>query len=741
MPGRRTFSGLVVLALLAATAVVTWLSYDNERDDAMASDLALVRQAAIDARQSVSGVASGLKGAPGVVDEHGYVGAARFRTFARGVLDRSPFLGLSWAPLIENADRDAFEARLGRPISRFGPHGGVISELRSDSGGYLPLALTYPNTTARRELLGFDSFSEPTRRTTVKAAIRTHEPRLSPPITLAQTEQLGALVYSPVWLSINGEPEVVGVMISGLPGETIAADVGRQLNLEDQISISDSGQALWGPSPGGDSASTKVSVLGRRWTVSIPATASANFGPPILLGLSGLTLTLAAAGMFLLQTRRERDLQRRRRTAELQAARDSLLTRITEVLEREIEVDGRLRSLARTLVPAVGDVCSVHEVTAEGVVRQVGVAALDSRTEALVRSLPEPAPTSPIRSAITSREPVLYTRIAEDREVSRARERGIEQARERGDATPEELLQADQRSNMIVPLVARGRVLGTISLSVLASSGRAPLGREDVAFGMEVATHAAMALDNARLYEQQRDIAAILQQALLPRTLPEVAGAAVAVRHRPGKAGTEVGGDFYDLFEVGDHWMAVVGDVCGKGPEAAALTALVRHTLRATAKLGPREAVLRVHEAIQASGENTYCTLCCAELSRDASGLRARVTTAGHPEPRVIGSHGEVTRLDVTGPLVGVLDNPVFEAQDISLPEGSTFFMCSDGIPEARRNGEIFGDQRLEGLLARLGPLEPDEMLRRLEEEVVSFVAGRPRDDLALFALRVRSKP
>ena len=316
-------------------------------------------------------------------------------------------------------------------------------------------------------------------------------------------------------------------------------------------------------------------------------------------------------------------------------------------------------------------------------------------------------------------------------------QRGIPEAGGANEISAVARFQAEQRSNMIVPLVARGRVLGTISLSILNSSGRDPLDRDDIAFGMEVATHAAMALDNARLYEQQRDIAAILQQALLPRSLPDVSGAVVAVRHRPGRTGTEVGGDFYDLFEAGDRWVAVVGDVCGKGPEAAALTALVRHTLRATARLGPEEAVLRVHEAIQASGENTYCTLACAELRRDAEGLVARVTTAGHPEPRVVSRDGAVERLEVTGPLVGVLEDPVFEAQEIRLPAGSTFFMCSDGIPEARRNGEIFGDVRLERLLAELGAVGPEEMLRRLEEEVVDFVEGRPRDDLALFALRV----
>ena len=140
---------------------------------------------------------------------------------------------------------------------------------------------------------------------------------------------------------------------------------------------------------------------------------------------------------------------------------------------------------------------------------------------------------------------------------------------------------------------------------------------------MEVATHAAVALDNARLYEQQRDIAKILQGALVPRELVEVPGAEVAASHRAGMAGTEVGGDFYDLFEVGGHWMAVVGDVCGKGPEAAALTALARHTL------GPRPASARqapsrgcTRRSVPPASPRT-CTLCCAELRPTPDGIQA----------------------------------------------------------------------------------------------------------------------
>ncbi|MDQ2676669.1 MAG: SpoIIE family protein phosphatase, partial [Actinomycetota bacterium] len=642
----------------------------------------------------------------------------------------------SWAPVVDADERAEFEAALGREISRLRPDGSLGPRTVGEET-YLPVAITYPNSVARRGLLGADVLSDPVRAETVRSAVEASEPQITKPLRIAQTGQTGTVVYAPVTLNVKGVPETVGMMVSGVPGNDLAAQVSRRLDAEGAIAISDQGEPLTGRGHGEDDVATRAEILGRRWQISVPGTTPTDLVPAIAYGVAGLTLSLLAASLLAFAARRERDLARRQADAELRAARESLLTRITEVIEREMEVKGRLRSLARTLVPAVGDVCSVHEVTAEGAVNRVGVAALDEETEALVLALPEPSETSPIRAAVSSREPVLYTRIAEDREIARARARGIAAPEGAGELSAEARFRAEERSNMIVPLVARGRVLGTISLSILNSTGRDPLDRDDIAFGMEVATHAAMALDNARLYEQQRDIAAILQQALLPRTLPKVAHAEVAVRHRPGRTGTEVGGDFYDLFEAGNRWVAVVGDVCGKGPEAAALTALVRHTLRATARLGPEEAVLRVHEAIQASGENTYCTLACAELRVAGDRLIARVTTAGHPEPRIVGPDGSIRRLEVTGPLVGILQDPVFDAQEVELPAGSTFFMCSDGIPEARRNGEIFGDVRLEELLARLGPLEPEEMLRRLEEEVVDFVAGRPRDDLALFALRV----
>ena len=737
MPGRRALTVLVLVALLIATVTATVLAYRAERDDARETDMTRARQAALAARQSVSVLVIGLRGADALVSAQGEIRSNQFGSFAADVVRGTPFSGLAFSVPVDAGERAGFEDALGAPISRLGKSGELVPLGRRAGGDFLPVSIVHPDAPRRRrQLLGFDLLSDDRRAAVTRAAVESGTARLTPPLPLADPPQPGVVLFAPVHAS---DGSLTGVLSTGAPGDDIAAAVGAQLAADETVSISDEGEPLAGAPPE-EGVETEIVVLGRRWTVAVAGVTATDLTPAVAYGASGLALTLVAGGLFLLAARRERNLVERQADAERLMARETLQVRITEAIEREIEGDARLGSLARQMVPAVGDICVVHEATTGGKVRRVGVAALDERTAELIRSMPEPPATSPIRAAISTRQPVLYTRVSEDREARRALERGIAPRPRVGDdeRSAADRLLADEISSMIVPLVARNRVLGTITLTVLGSSGRPPLSRDDLAFAMEVATHAAVALDNARLYEQQRDIAGILQSALIPRALMDVPGAEVAARHRAGMQGTEVGGDFYDLFEVGGHWMAVVGDVCGKGPEAAALTALARHTVRATARLGPAGAVARVHEAIRASGEHTYCTLCCVELNPGPGGIAATVTTAGHPEPRVVATDGTVRRLEVTGPLVGVLDDPTFRAQELTLEPGTMLFICSDGIPEARHDGDFFGDHRLEALLSALANETPARMLERLEQEVIRFVAGSPRDDLAMFALRVK---
>ena len=266
MPGRRTLSGLVVLALLAATVLVTYLVYDNEREGASEADQELARQVAVDARQEVVSVAAGLRGSAAIVESDGDIDPSRFRSFARGVVEGSPFLGLSWAPRVSGQERAGFEQELGRPIGSLGADG--LEPLPPDeSGSYLPLAITYPNSVARREFLGFDTLSDPARGEVAREALDAGEPRLSRPILLAQTGETGASIYAPVSQGAGDTQSTVGVMISGVPGKAIAADLRRQLDLDSGVTITDEGKTLTGEQPPPGAVSAGVSVLGRRWEV------------------------------------------------------------------------------------------------------------------------------------------------------------------------------------------------------------------------------------------------------------------------------------------------------------------------------------------------------------------------------------------------------------------------------------------------------------------------------------------
>lgn len=720
---------LVVAALLAGTAIAAVRAYTVERQDAEQRNRDLARQAADLAQREVAMLAAGVRGGEVILTGRDRVDPDRFQAFADDVLRRTPFPALAYAPLVQASERAEVEEQIGRPLRTLTARG---FRPVGERDLYAPLVAIYPSEGRRSRLLGFDLLSEPTRRAAALEAFRSGEPRISAPLTEAVSREAGFTLVSPVSDPSGEEPR--GYFAAGVVGARIARRLRSRLEPHRTIQVHDGGVLLAGPEsmPEGSMSST-VQVLGRAWRVTASPAVSTDLRPAVGFGIGGLALTILATGIFWAAGRHERELQRRRAAAERQAARESLLTRIADAVEHEIEVDARLASLARVLVPAVGDLCVVHVVTAERSVRRAGIASSWPEVEQVMARLGTPPATSPVRAAIASGQPVLYTRVSPGRE-------GREPAPDRGPWPPstESDLRANVASSMIVPLVARDRVLGAISLAILRGSDRPQYTREDLAFVGEVASHAAVALDNARLYEQQRDIAGILQSALLPPSLPEVEGIEVAARHRPGLDGSEVGGDFYDLFPAGRSWVAVVGDVCGKGPGAAALTALVRHTLRATANEGPAEAVARVHDAIRSSDEHTYCTLCCAELDANGAGVRVRVTTAGHPEPRIVRRDGTVDRLSVTGPLVGAFDNASFRCEAVRLEPGELLFMCSDGVPEARRNGEIFGDERLEELLGRWAGLSPVDLVARLEAEIVQFVAGRQRDDLALFALRAR---
>jgi phosphoserine phosphatase RsbU/P len=249
-----------------------------------------------------------------------------------------------------------------------------------------------------------------------------------------------------------------------------------------------------------------------------------------------------------------------------------------------------------------------------------------------------------------------------------------------------------------------------------------------------------LAKQQAEASEQRaRELARTLQRTLLPPSTPSIPGLEFAAAFRPAGEGTEVGGDFYDAFQVApDDWVVVLGDVCGKGVEAAVVTALARHTLRAVV-IGlhePSQALTVLNEALLSQGDGRFCTVVLARLQRDDHGWRVTLGSGGHPAPLLLRPGRPVEPVNGEGPLVGVLESVVFRDRVVRLAPGDVLTMFTDGVTEARRNGTLYGDERLRACVERTEPSAAG-MVDAILEDVVAFQRGNLRDDVALVSLRV----
>jgi sigma-B regulation protein RsbU (phosphoserine phosphatase) len=237
---------------------------------------------------------------------------------------------------------------------------------------------------------------------------------------------------------------------------------------------------------------------------------------------------------------------------------------------------------------------------------------------------------------------------------------------------------------------------------------------------------------------RSRELARTLQQTLLPPSEPGIPGLDVAAAFRPAQ-GVDIGGDFYDVFEVGDgDWVAVIGDVCGKGVQSAMLTALVRHTLRAVVVglHAPSQALSALNEVLLQHDTDRFCTVVLVRMQRRHGGWDATVGTGGHPRPFLVSAGRAPAEVGGPGPLLGVRHDPVFEDERLSLGPGDTLVMYTDGITESRGAAGYYGEDRLQASLVRAGG-PARAVVEAVVADVVTFSDGAPRDDIAVLALRV----
>ncbi|MDX3572483.1 SpoIIE family protein phosphatase [Streptomyces bobili] len=292
---------------------------------------------------------------------------------------------------------------------------------------------------------------------------------------------------------------------------------------------------------------------------------------------------------------------------------------------------------------------------------------------------------------------------------------------------------------VVLPLVARNRVIGMLTLGKPTDEH---FRQEILELAEDLSRRAALALDNARLYSERTAISQSLQRSLLPPELPDIDGVEVEVIYRAAGEGNEVGGDFYDLFPISDGaYGFAIGDVCGTGPHAAAVTGLARHALRLLAREGlSGPAVLeRLNSAILDEGARSrFLTLLYGEMRPQPDGsAELKVVCAGHPLPLRLRQDGTVEPAAEPQPLLGVMDDLELYEQTVVLDPGDVLLCVTDGVTERREGTRMLGDDGLADVLTTCTGLTAGAVAARIMRAVERFASDAPSDDMAILAMRV----
>ncbi|MFC0029450.1 SpoIIE family protein phosphatase [Micromonospora chaiyaphumensis] len=386
----------------------------------------------------------------------------------------------------------------------------------------------------------------------------------------------------------------------------------------------------------------------------------------------------------------------------------TFLAEASELLAQSLDVELTMALVPHLVVPRLGQWCAVHTTDEWGRLRLAAASHADEAVlPQLHRVLQETGPDS------------IQARL---RESSRS-------------ATQVPL--SGPMEGFAVPLIARGQRLGTLAVGRHQRHRHDP---DEVSVLEDVARRAALAIENARIHAERRRVAQTLQQSLLPPVLPVVEGIGFAAEYVPTGDDAEVGGDFYDVVPLPDgRWLVVVGDVSGKGVQAAAVTGLVRDVIRVLVGDGkPLPEVLgRLNETLVERGGGRYCTLALAAVGPgDGDQLDVSLHLAGHDRPVLLHGGGGAGFVGTGGTALGLLDSITTPTAEIALKPGDALIFYTDGVTERRRGRELFGTDRLREAAAPLAGYSADVVAARLRATAIAFSVEPPRDDIAVLVLR-----
>jgi serine phosphatase RsbU (regulator of sigma subunit) len=387
----------------------------------------------------------------------------------------------------------------------------------------------------------------------------------------------------------------------------------------------------------------------------------------------------------------------------------------SELLAQSLDVNFTAALVPQIVVPRLGEWCAVHLVDERGKITRATWGHADESALEPLRSWldgekggDEGALRSRIDLALRGNRPVTYT-------------------------TPVE--------GVTVLLVARNATLGTLTVGRPETRSHTP---EDVALISDIARRASLAIANAQLNAAHVTVSQAFQRALLPRALPTSAQVEFAAAYLPASAGTDVGGDFYDVLALPDtRWLVAVGDVCGKGAPAAARTGRVRDVLRVLVRDGCRleRAVQLLNDAMgEAIDEQQFCTLAGALVTGHAKrgGLDVELVLAGHDQPVLVRADGSTEFLGEFGTAVGLLDEMRLCTTCHILRPGDAMVIYTDGVTERRHGSQFFGRTRLAELASRLAGASAATMAAALRNAAKDFSSTAPKDDIALLVVKAR---
>ncbi|MFB8773109.1 SpoIIE family protein phosphatase [Streptomyces broussonetiae] len=421
----------------------------------------------------------------------------------------------------------------------------------------------------------------------------------------------------------------------------------------------------------------------------------------------------------------------------------SFLVEASDLLAGTLDRDQTLALMAQMTVPTLATWCAVYTIADQASDPYLSYVLHEDEElidgiKSLLSKIPPPDPV-PTPGARVWTAPAEVAHQAALRTSMRSLGLGEPATVSSGIGTTLATAQAVGGETVVLPLVARNRVIGMLTLGKPTDDH---FRQEILELAEDLSRRAALALDNARLYSERTAISQSLQRSLLPPELPQIDGVEVEVIYRAAGEGNEVGGDFYDVFPIRDGaYGFAIGDVCGTGPNAAAVTGLARHALRLLAREGlSGPAVLqRLNSAILDEGARSrFLTLLYGEMRpQDDGSAELKVVCAGHPLPLRLRQDGSVEAAAEPQPLLGVLEDLELYEQTVTLDPGDVLLCVTDGVTERREGARMLGDDGLADVLTTCTGLTAGAVAARIMRAVERFASDAPSDDMAILAMRV----